>query len=36
MLNFDMDSFNPKKLNGVEVKEECQVIISKSFPALEN
>jgi hypothetical protein len=33
---FDMERFNPKKLNDVEVKEQYQVKIKNTFAALEN
>jgi len=33
---FDMENFNFKKLNDVEVKEQHQVKISHRFPALKN
>jgi hypothetical protein len=32
---FDLERFDLRKLNGVEVKEEYQVDISKRFEALE-
>jgi len=35
-LKFYAGNFNARKLNDLEVKEECQVKISNSFAAFEN
>ena len=33
---FDMESFNPRKLNELEVRKQYQITISNNFSALEN